>query len=532
MSRVRGDDLVRARSTPVTECFGPLEVGYDFADVTRAADRGRPADIWRYRALLPVPADVATQPNTRARASPGWSRADNLARELGVKTPVGQGRLRQPDALVQGPGRRRRAGRRPRARLHRCSPAPRPATSPTPSPPRPRAPASGPSSSSPQTSSSRRSSPRRCTAARWSPSRAPTTTCNRLASRDRRRAGGLGVRQRQRPAVLRRGLEDAGLRGRRAARLAAARAGRHPGRARARSWPRSTRASGELGRPRAGRARRRTGSSAPRRTGCSPVAAAFRAGHDVVRPVRPDTIAKSLAIGNPADGPTCSMSRGGRAVPSRTSPTRRSCDGHPAAGADRGHLRRDRGRRDRGGAREAAARPEQLDPDAETVVFNTGDGLKTLDAIADRVGPGGDHPDPTYAVPRRPACERAHQTGARMSVNVRVPTILRTYTGGESEGSAPRAATAGRRARRRWTRTYPGIGAAIVDEQGRCAGSSTCTSATTTYVSATGCRPRVRRRPGLGDPRGRRRLTAAATGLRRGAPPLAWCARHAFRDTC
>jgi threonine synthase len=33
------------------------------------------------------------------------------------------------------------------------------------------------------------------------------------------------------------------------------------------------------------------------------VAAAFRDGHDVVRPVRPDTIAKSLAIGNPADGP-------------------------------------------------------------------------------------------------------------------------------------------------------------------------------------------------------------------------------------
>jgi threonine synthase len=38
-------------------------------------------------------------------------------------------------------------------------------------------------------------------------------------------------------------------------------------------------------------------------TGCSPVAQAFRDGHDVVRPVKPDTIAKSLAIGNPADGP-------------------------------------------------------------------------------------------------------------------------------------------------------------------------------------------------------------------------------------
>jgi len=38
-------------------------------------------------------------------------------------------------------------------------------------------------------------------------------------------------------------------------------------------------------------------------TGCSPVATAFEAGHEFCRPVKPDTIAKSLAIGNPADGP-------------------------------------------------------------------------------------------------------------------------------------------------------------------------------------------------------------------------------------
>jgi threonine synthase len=38
-------------------------------------------------------------------------------------------------------------------------------------------------------------------------------------------------------------------------------------------------------------------------TGCNPVAAAYAAGTDVCRPVKPDTIAKSLAIGNPADGP-------------------------------------------------------------------------------------------------------------------------------------------------------------------------------------------------------------------------------------
>ncbi len=36
--------------------------------------------------------------------------------------------------------------------------------------------------------------------------------------------------------------------------------------------------------------------------GCSPVATAFRQGTDAIRPVKPDTIAKSLAIGNPADG--------------------------------------------------------------------------------------------------------------------------------------------------------------------------------------------------------------------------------------
>jgi threonine synthase len=36
--------------------------------------------------------------------------------------------------------------------------------------------------------------------------------------------------------------------------------------------------------------------------GCAPVANAFRDGQDFCRPVKPETIAKSLAIGNPADG--------------------------------------------------------------------------------------------------------------------------------------------------------------------------------------------------------------------------------------
>jgi threonine synthase len=37
-------------------------------------------------------------------------------------------------------------------------------------------------------------------------------------------------------------------------------------------------------------------------TGCSPITAAIKQDTDVIRPVKPNTIAKSLAIGNPADG--------------------------------------------------------------------------------------------------------------------------------------------------------------------------------------------------------------------------------------
>jgi threonine synthase len=37
-------------------------------------------------------------------------------------------------------------------------------------------------------------------------------------------------------------------------------------------------------------------------TGCSPISTAYKAGMDFFKPVKPDTIAKSLAIGTPADG--------------------------------------------------------------------------------------------------------------------------------------------------------------------------------------------------------------------------------------
>src|ERR1051326_334114 len=66
------------------DCFGPLEVGYDLPRLTRADIEAGPLNIWRYAPLLPVPDDIATRPTTE----PGYTklvRADGLARELGMR---------------------------------------------------------------------------------------------------------------------------------------------------------------------------------------------------------------------------------------------------------------------------------------------------------------------------------------------------------------------------------------------------------------------------------------------------------------
>ena len=46
----------------------------------------------------------------------------------------------------------------------------------------------------------------------------------------------------------------------------------------------------------------RTKIFAAQATGCSPISTAIKQGTDIIKPVKPNTIAKSLAIGNPADG--------------------------------------------------------------------------------------------------------------------------------------------------------------------------------------------------------------------------------------
>jgi threonine synthase len=116
--------------------------------------------------------------------------------------------------------------------------------------------------------------------------------------------------------------------------------------------------------------------------GCSPVATAFRAGHDVVRPVKPDTIAKSLAIGNPADGPYVLdvTRRTGGAVESVTDDEVR--DGIALLARTEGIFTETAGGVTIGVLRKLAERGE-LQEGEKVVAYITGEGLKTLDATRD-----------------------------------------------------------------------------------------------------------------------------------------------------
>jgi threonine synthase len=112
--------------------------------------------------------------------------------------------------------------------------------------------------------------------------------------------------------------------------------------------------------------------------GCSPVATAFDAGQDFCRPVKPDTIAKSLAIGNPADGPYA-LDLARRTQGSIDSVT----DDEIREGIKL--LARTTGvfTETAGGVTVAVlsklAQRGEIDPDERVVVYITGDGLKTID---------------------------------------------------------------------------------------------------------------------------------------------------------
>jgi threonine synthase len=128
--------------------------------------------------------------------------------------------------------------------------------------------------------------------------------------------------------------------------------------------------------------------------GCGPVAAAFEAGLDFVAPTRPDTIAKSLAIGNPADGVfalDAARATGG-CISSVTE--EEIVEGIELLARTTGVFTETAG-----GVTTATlaklARAGRIDPDERVVLYITGDGLKTLDAVASRVE--RHHIEPTLA---------------------------------------------------------------------------------------------------------------------------------------
>jgi threonine synthase len=114
--------------------------------------------------------------------------------------------------------------------------------------------------------------------------------------------------------------------------------------------------------------------------GCSPVAQAFEAGHDVCKPVKPRTIAKSLAIGDPADGPYALdlARRTGGGVDSVTDVEIR--EGIKLLAETTGIFTETAGGVTTAVLSKLAARGD-VGADERVVVVITGEGLKTLDAV-------------------------------------------------------------------------------------------------------------------------------------------------------
>ncbi|MGH2980717.1 MAG: pyridoxal-phosphate dependent enzyme, partial [Solirubrobacterales bacterium] len=117
--------------------------------------------------------------------------------------------------------------------------------------------------------------------------------------------------------------------------------------------------------------------------GCSPVAAAFEAGWEICKPQKPDTIAKSLAIGDPADGvyALALARRSGGAVDSVSDDEIRA--GIRLLAETTGIFTETAGGVTTAVLAKLAERGEIGDRE-RVVVYITGEGLKTLDATRDR----------------------------------------------------------------------------------------------------------------------------------------------------
>src|SRR5580700_7991288 len=359
------------------QCFGPLEVAYDLPELTRASVEAGPLSMWRYASLLPVPADVAARPNL----DPGWTRlirADQLAktlglRELWIKDERGNPTHSFKDRVV---GVALAAAIELGFKVLAC-----PSTGNLANAVAAAAARAGirsvvivPSNLEPQKILG--SAIYGCTLVAVQGS---YDDANRLASElaDEREDWAfvnVNVRPYYAEGSKTIGFEIAEQLGWRLPEQIVVPVASGAQLVKVDKAFREMVSTGLV----EDTPYRVFGAQA---TGCSPVATAFRAGHDVVQPVRPATIAKSLAIGNPADGPFVLdvVRRTGGSVADvsddevvhaiRLLAATEGIFGETASGVTLGVLRR-------------LLADGLLDPGAETVIINSGDGLKTLDAVA------------------------------------------------------------------------------------------------------------------------------------------------------
>ncbi|WP_328523963.1 threonine synthase [Kribbella sp. NBC_00359] len=364
------------------ECFGPLEVGYEYPTITREQIEAGPKNIWRYQPLLPVPVDVASFPNTE----PGYTRlvdAQNLARELGlrklwVKDDSGNPTHSFKDRVVASA---LSATRELGMTVFAC-------------------PSTGNLANAVAAAAARAGirsvvfiphdleRPKVITTAVYGGTLVAVEgnydDVNKLASEIAGEEEGwafvnVNVRPYYSEGSKTLAFEIAEQLGWRIPQQLVIPV------ASGSQLTKIDKGFTELGKLGLVDATdyKVYGAQA---TGCSPVAQAFRDGHDVVKPVRPDTIAKSLAIGNPADGPYVLdvARRTGGAIEDVSD--EEVIEGIQLLARTEGIFAETAG-----GVTVATLRKliatGQLDPEAETVIINSGDGLKTLDAVADRVGP-------------------------------------------------------------------------------------------------------------------------------------------------
>src|SRR5689334_10038487 len=388
-----GHEVPLAPEFACPQCFGPLEVAYDFPEITRESIEAGPKSIWRYRQLLPVPTDVTRHPNTE----PGLTRlikADRLAAALGVrslwvKDDTGNPTHSFKDRVV---GVALAAARQLGFRVLAC-------------------PSTGNLANAVAAAAAR---------AGWesvvlipsSLERAKVLTTavydgaliavdgnyddvNRLAQElAAEHEDWAFVNVNVRPYYAE-GSKTLGY------EVAEQLGWRLPDQivvpvASGSQLTKIDKAFRELGQLDLVEASpyRVFGAQA---AGCSPVSTAFKDGHDVIRPVRPDTIARSLAIGAPADGPYVldTVRRTNGAIEDVTD--EEVVEGIKLLARTEGIFAETAG-----GVTVATAKKliesGQLDPDGETVLLITGDGLKTLDALGDTIGPRATVPPSAAAV--------------------------------------------------------------------------------------------------------------------------------------